>query len=57
MEKQQEEEWFNIMQQVHSSIKMRYNTGKLLMVLARPAEINLLKNTTKTNEDKKSINP
>lgn len=39
MTKDQEKEWFELMENVHSSIKggMRYNTGKLLLVLYRPA--------------------
>ena len=40
MEKEQEEDWIKLMNYIHGSIKggMRYNTGKLLMVLARPAD-------------------
>eukprot|EP00568_Trieres_chinensis_P007451 CAMPEP_0183291788 /NCGR_PEP_ID=MMETSP0160_2-20130417/1077_1 /TAXON_ID=2839 ORGANISM="Odontella Sinensis, Strain Grunow 1884" /NCGR_SAMPLE_ID=MMETSP0160_2 /ASSEMBLY_ACC=CAM_ASM_000250 /LENGTH=141 /DNA_ID=CAMNT_0025452633 /DNA_START=79 /DNA_END=504 /DNA_ORIENTATION=- len=40
MLKDDEEEWIQLMNHIHTSVKggMRYNTGKLLMVLFRPIE-------------------
>lgn len=40
MDKDQENEWISLMNSIHSSIKggMRYNTGKLLMVLSKPVD-------------------
>ena len=40
MEKDDEEEWLTLMNHIHSSVKggMRYNTGKLLLVLYRPLD-------------------
>jgi len=40
MEKEKEEDWIKLMNYIHGSIKggMRYNTGKLLMVLSRPVD-------------------
>lgn len=37
----EEKEWFDVMDKVHSSVKggTRYNTGKLLMVFYKPVEI------------------
>ena len=36
----EEKEWFEVMDKVHSSVKggTRYNTGKLLMVFFKPVE-------------------
>ncbi|KAL7472412.1 hypothetical protein ACHAXS_012765 [Conticribra weissflogii] len=41
MPKEEEREWMDTMNAVHASVKggMKYNTGKLLMVLFRPIEI------------------
>mmetsp|Transcript_467 Transcript_467/g.749 ORF Transcript_467/g.749 Transcript_467/m.749 type:complete len:86 (+) Transcript_467:335-592(+) len=41
MTKEDEEEWLSLVTKIHTSIKggMRYNTGKLLMVLSKPANI------------------
>lgn len=40
MGKDDEEDWIQLMNHIHTSVKggMRYNTGKLLMVLYRPIE-------------------
>ena len=40
MAKEDEHEWMDTMNNVHASVKggMKYNTGKLLMVLSRPIE-------------------
>lgn len=40
MPKEEEREWMDTMNNVHASVKggMKYNTGKLLMVLYRPIE-------------------
>mmetsp|Transcript_29076 Transcript_29076/g.60576 ORF Transcript_29076/g.60576 Transcript_29076/m.60576 type:complete len:132 (-) Transcript_29076:311-706(-) len=40
MGKEDEREWMDTMNNVHASVKggMKYNTGKLLMVLSRPIE-------------------
>ena len=40
MAKEDEREWMDTMNNVHASVKggMKYNTGKLLMVLYRPIE-------------------
>ena len=40
MPKEDEREWMDTMNNVHASVKggMKYNTGKLLMVLYRPIE-------------------
>mmetsp|Transcript_37950 Transcript_37950/g.82550 ORF Transcript_37950/g.82550 Transcript_37950/m.82550 type:complete len:125 (+) Transcript_37950:114-488(+) len=40
MSKEEEEEWMELMKSIHSSVKggMRYNTGKLQMVLYRPLD-------------------
>jgi len=41
MPKEEEHEWIDTMNAVHASVKggMKYNTGKLLMVLFRPIEL------------------
>ena len=41
MAKEDEREWMDTMNAVHASVKggMKYNTGKLLMVLYRPIEM------------------
>ncbi|KAL3795068.1 hypothetical protein HJC23_006389 [Cyclotella cryptica] len=41
MPKEDEREWMDTMNAVHASVKggMKYNTGKLLMVLYRPIEM------------------
>jgi len=43
MPKEDEKEWMETMNAVHASVKggMKYNTGKLLMVLFRPIETEL----------------
>ena len=40
MPKEEEDEWMELMKSIHSSVKggMRYNTGKLQMVLYRPLD-------------------
>lgn len=40
MPKEEEDEWMDLMKTIHSSVKggMRYNTGKLQMVLYRPLD-------------------
>ena len=40
MPKEDEAEWMDTMNNVHASVKggMKYNTGKLLMVLYRPID-------------------
>lgn len=40
MQKDDEEDWIQLMNHIHTSVKggMRYNTGKLLMILYRPIE-------------------
>mgnify|MGYP006965278980 CR=1 FL=1 len=40
MPKEEEDEWTELMKSIHSSVKggMRYNTGKLQMVLYRPLD-------------------
>ena len=40
MPKEEEDEWMELMKNIHSSVKggMRYNTGKLQMVLYRPLD-------------------
>jgi len=40
MQRDDEEDWIQLMNHIHTSVKggMRYNTGKLLMILYRPIE-------------------
>mmetsp|Transcript_1442 Transcript_1442/g.3993 ORF Transcript_1442/g.3993 Transcript_1442/m.3993 type:complete len:138 (-) Transcript_1442:542-955(-) len=42
MNKDDEDDWIQLMNHIHTSVKggMRYNTGKLLMVMYRPIEDN-----------------
>ena len=49
MSKDDETQWLSLMQTFHSTVKMRYNTGKLLMVLSRPVDTSkLLENEERT---------
>lgn len=58
MVKDQETEWFNIMNTVHTSIKggPKFNTGKLLMVFSKPVDISkITENTGNPTNSSKSV--
>jgi len=58
MEKDNEREWFDIMNTVHTSIKggPKFNTGKLLMVFSKPVDITkIVENNNPPGSSSKSI--